>query len=226
VIAMRALAVLFVAVVVLLAPHVAAAEDPLPGRMPELRLPPTAQQPRGPLVVGTWVEYSVYQRRTNRRVRLHWAFVGKDGGKQWWEMAFREGGRDPLVIKMLIRGSLHRADQMERVILQIGSGQPLELPKEQGQKLMDVYLRRPRGASVRDHGTVRLTVAAGTFSCRHFTWKDSEGQEAAEWTSEAARIFGLVRFRTPALELELINQGRGARSRVTRLPAKWHLPGR
>jgi len=204
----------------------ARAGDPLPGRMPGVQLPPRLQKPQGKIRVGSWVEFSVRSITKRRRFRLHWAVVGKVGRSFWWELTFREARKPVARIKTLIKGTVTKPSHIKRVIVQTGTSQPLELPMKSGRKLMKVYLRKRRGVAIKDHGTVRLKVAAGTFLTRHQSWKDTSGQTVHEWISRKAGIWGLVRFRTPQLEMELIGQGRGARSRIRGIPAKWHIPGR
>ncbi|MFH2006160.1 MAG: hypothetical protein ABI333_06205 [bacterium] len=207
-------------------PQPARAADPLPGRMPGLALPPRLRQPTGTVRVGSWVEYSLYDVTQRRRVRLHWALVGKIGTGRWWEMTFREARKPPLRIKTLIQGAVSKPSHIKRVIVQSGRDQALELPVKTGQKIMNVYLRRRQGAAIRNLGAATLVTAAGTFQTRHHSWKDENGQTIHEWTSPTAFIWGLVRFRSPRFRMELIRQGRGARSKIRGIPAKWHLPGR
>ncbi len=204
----------------------ARADDPLPGRMPGMQLPPRLQKPMGKVSVGSWVEFSVKDNVKRRRFRLHWALVGKTGRSYWWELTFREARKPMMRIKTLIQGTVTKPNRIKRVIVQSGTSQALELPMKSGQKLMNVYLRKRRGARMKDHGAVTLKVAAGTFATRHYSWKDTAGQTVHEWISRKAGIWGLVRFHSPRFQMELIGQGRGARSRIRGIPAKWHLPGR
>jgi hypothetical protein len=204
----------------------ARAGDPLPGRMPGVQLPPRLQKPQGKIRVGSWVEFSIQDITKRRRFRLHWALVGKTGHSYWWELTFRQARKPVMRIKTLIKGTVTKPSRIKRVIVQSGTSQPLELPMKSGQKLMNVYLRKRSGAKTKDHGVVTLKVAAGTFQARHYSWKDTSGQTVHEWTSRKAGIWGLVRFRSSRFRMELIGQGRGARSRIRGIPAKWHLPGR
>jgi len=202
------------------------AVDPLPGRMPGLQLPPRLQKPTGKVRVGSWVEFSVRDITKQRRFRLHWALVGKTRRSYWWELTFRQARKPIMRIKTLIPGPLKKPGRIKRVIIQTGTSQPLELPVKSGQKLMNVYLRRRRGARMKDHGTVQMKVAAGTFLTRHYSWQDATGQTVHEWISDKAGIWGLVRFTSSRFAMELIGQGHSARSRIRGIPAKWHLPGR
>ena len=204
----------------------ARAGDPLPGQMPGLKLPPRFRRPVGKVQVGSWVEYSLHDQLHRRRARLHWAMVGKIGKLHWWELSLREARKPVLRIKTLVKGSVANPSQITRVIVQTGLSQALELPLKTGQKLMDVYVRPRRGGAFKTVGRERITVAAGTFDARHITWKDAQGQQVHEWVSKAAGIWGLVRFRTPRFRLELIGFGRGARSKIRGVPAKWRLPGK
>lgn len=200
--------------------------DPLPGRMPGLRLPPRMEKPAGPVKVGSWCEFSVRDLRLKTRMRLHWALVGQESsGETWWEMTFRRPRQPSLRIKLLSRGKRSSPDKLQRVILQTGNTPPLELPLQQGQRVMDVYLRRGAASGLQDLGLVRLTTPAGVFQTRHHRWKDHSGQLVEEWSSPTAAIWGMVRFRTERFEMELIGQGEGATSRIRGTPRKWHLPG-
>lgn len=200
--------------------------DPLPGRMPGLRLPPRMEKPAGPVKVGSWAEFSVRDLRMKSRMRLHWALVGTEpGGGTWWEMTFRKARQPALRIKLLGKGKGNSPDQLLRVILQTGQSPPLELPLRQGQRVMDLYLRRGAASGLQDLGLVRLTTPAGVFQARHHRWRDHRGQLMEEWSSPAAAIWGLVRFQSPRFEMVLIGQGQGATSRIQGTPTKWHLPG-
>jgi hypothetical protein len=204
----------------------ARADDPLPGRMPGLRLPPRLRKPQGKVSVGSWVEFSLHDRTKHRRIRMHWALVGKTGRAYWWELSLREARRPVMRIKILIQGTVTKPTRIKRVIIQHGTSQALELPLKTGQKIMNVYLRRRRGSKIKNHGTARITVAAGTFDTHHYSWLDESGQTIHEWTSRKAGIWSLVRFQSSRFRMELIGQGRGARTRIRGIPAKWHIPGR
>jgi hypothetical protein len=184
------------------------------------------EKPAGPVKVGSWGEFSVRDLRLKTRMRLHWALVGKEpSGEIWWEMTFRKPRQPALRIKMLSRGKQSSPEQLLRVILQTGQSPPLELPLKQGQRVMDLYLRRGAATGLQDLGLVRLATPAGVFQARHHRWKDHDGQLVEEWSSPAAAIWGMVRFRTQRFEMELIGQGEGATSRIRGTPRKWHLPG-
>ncbi len=213
-------------VTLVLATDTAHAGDPLPGRMPGMQLPPRLQKPMGKIKVGSWVEFSMHDLTRRRRFRLHWALVGKTPRGYWWELTFREARKPLMRIKTLIHGTVTKPSRIKRVIVQSGTTRPLELPIKSGQKLLNVYLRKKSGGRMKDHGAQTLKVAAGTFKTRHYSWKDATGQTVHEWISSKAGIWGLVRFRSPRFKMELLGQGRSARSRIRGIPAKWHLPGR
>lgn len=205
--------------------HGAPASDPLPGRMPGLRLPPRMETPVGPVKVGSWVEFSVRDLKQEGRVRLRWALVERGADGQWWELTFRMPRQQPLRIKALSQGEGSSPDRVRRVILQTGTSPPLELPLKQGQKLMDMYLRPGAAVKVQELGRVQVTTAAGVFQTQHRRWIDHQGQPVEEWTSPAAGIWGLVRFKNPRFEMELIGQGTGAASGIRGTPTRWHIPG-
>jgi hypothetical protein len=184
------------------------------------------EKPAGPVKVGSWAEFSVLDVRAKTRMRLHWALVGKEAGSgSWWELTFRKPRQPSLRIKLLGKGSGNNPEELLRVILQTGQSTPLELPLKQGQRVMDMYIRRGDASGFKDLGAVRLITPAGTFQTRHHRWRDPDGQLVEEWTSPAAAIWGMVRFRTSRFELELIGQGEGATSRIRGAPRKWHIPG-
>ncbi len=201
------------------------AADPLPGRMPPLRLPSRMQQPTGPVVVGSWAEYSIHDTQARRRLRLHMALVKKRGHYYWWEMTFRMARLPVLRMRLKVRGKAVRADRVKRVIVQSGTQRPLILPLKKGQQLMNLYIRRKPGTHTRDLGIAQITTPAGRFAARHLVWTDTQGHRADEWSSKAATLWGLVRYRGPRFRMELIGQGKGARSQIRGVPAKWHLPG-
>ena len=203
----------------------ARAQDPLPGRMPQLQLPPRMQTPLAGVVVGGWVEYSMVDRKTAKRLRLHWALVGQEGSKRWWELTIRDGQQPAMRIKSLVRGPVNQPSHVERVIVQTGSQTPLELPLKQGQQLVDVYTRPRPGGRIRDLGTEKIVTAAGTFESRHHAWTDADGFGAEEWTSPAVALWGLVRFQNRRFLMELVGHGKNARSQVTGVPVRWQIPG-
>jgi hypothetical protein len=175
--------------------------------------------------VGSWVEYSTVDQRTSKRIRMHWALVGQEGTKRWWELTIRDGQQLPLRIKSLVRGPVNQPSHVERVIVQTGNQTPLEMPLKQGQRLVDVYTRPRPGGQLRNLGVERIVTAAGTFETRHQAWTDADGNAAEEWTSPAVSLWGLVRFQNQRFRMELIGHGRNARSQVTGVPVKWQIPG-
>jgi hypothetical protein len=199
--------------------------DPLPGQMPELRLPQRLQRVQERPTIGHWVEYSIYDRLRKRRLRLRMALVGKKGKRYWWEFTFRQARLPVLRLKMRVRGTITRVDRLERVILQTGNQRPLEIPLKKGQQMLDMYIKKRPGTKVVDRGKTTVKTAAGTFRARHFVWKDASGFRAQEWSSPKAGLWGLVRYRSKRLRMELIGKGKGARSRIRGVPAKWHIPG-
>lgn len=206
-------------------PRLARAGDPLPGRLPGLKLPSRLSRAPARIEVGTWVEYSLRDRVLRRRVRIRWALVARAAHGFWWEVSFRQSHTPPLHIKVLSKGSVARPDRLRRVIVQSGSARPLELPLKQGQRIMDMYARPGASTPVRRLGTVTLTTPAGRFVTTRQRWTDAAGQTLEEWTSPTARLFGLVRFRSPRFEMLLIRQGAHARSNIRGTPARWRIPG-
>lgn len=213
------------AAALLVAAPAARGADPLPGRMPGLQLPPRMERPAGPVKVGSWAEFAVVDRRLRTRLRLHWALVATDPRGRWWELTFRKPRQPTLRIKLLAREKTTGPTAALRVIVQAGNNPPLELPLKQGQKVMDLYLRRGAAGAPTDLGKVRLSTAAGTFQTHHRRWRDDQGQLVEEWSSPSAAIWGLVRFRNARFEMELIGQGTGAVSRIRGTPTRWHIPG-
>jgi hypothetical protein len=199
----------------------ALASDPLPGLMPKGELPDALKKVTARTKVGSWVEYSVWQKRVKQRYRWKMALVGKEGkNKYWWEYQIQWGRLRSLVIKILLRGPMHDPKKLVRAIWKPGGHQAVEIPVRKGKKLVDLYALRPRGKG-KLVGKRALQVAAGRFATMYFVSKNRRGQMVHFWTSKSVPIMGLVKLASPSIRLELIGYGSRARSMIRGKPGRW-----
>ncbi|MBI5482623.1 MAG: hypothetical protein HY906_27460, partial [Deltaproteobacteria bacterium] len=131
----------------------------------------------------------------------------------WVELTLAMPGVDRLVIKCLVKGDSRRPESIRRVILKAGNLQAVEVVGGPPAEAAPRY-QSPGGGGSKRLGTETVRVPAGAVSAEHLrvTTKD---EVADAWTSTKVPLFGLVKFKSKEVIMELAGSGTDARSQIS-----------
>ena len=193
-------------------PAIASAQDPG-------TLLPSLQTAKGGVKPGTWVRYTLFNRRTGEVSSMRIAALERTKTGQWVEIGITDSRRRTLVFKTLLRGSLARPTGVLKTIVQPPGHQPVEVPTEQAKLKLPTMSSRP-DPDARLVGRGKVKVAAGTFTATHHRKRDKNGVVTEIWSTTEVPGWPMIKARTPAVVLELAGFGKGARSRIRGKPGK------
>ncbi len=193
--------------------------------MPSLPVPAELMGDASRVQVGQWVEYDYRAGRMRAPIILHIAIVGREDDGLWVETTYEQDGGNRIISKILTAGGFGESARARRVILQGPGLPPVELDANAAGPEATGAPRGPQPAAGRLAvvGDESLRVVAGTFAARHLRGP-VRGGEAEMWTSARVPLGGVLRFRGPALFMELRAFGFGATSRVRGTPGRLDLP--
>ncbi len=199
---------------------------PLPSQSPSpYRLKMLSTTPEKDIPIGTWVEYAVTDRKDRKGYRMKIAFVGReDGGRRTWiEIALTGIGR-PIYLKMLMQGSPGSPGEFQRLIMQAGDMQPMEMPVVQTSELLPMLPRKPLVAP-QVVGNVDLNTPAGQFpQSLHIRAVNADGELMNFYHHRQALMWSLVKLEDGRFTMELVGQGTGAVSRIRQTPVPFRIP--
>jgi len=211
----------------LFVPHAAAQKQgPLPSNSPppvQLKLMGTT--PNKDIKLGTWVEYAVTDGQEKKNYKMKIAFVGREGGGKfsWLEITLAGLGRT-VYLKLYMEGNPGAARQVKRLIMQIGSMQPMEMPLIKMNDVLPILMQKPI-MSPKVVGNVDLRTPAGLFpGTMHVRAVNADGQLMNFYHHKQALMWSLVKLQDGRFEMELIGQGLGAVSRIRQTPVPFHMP--
>jgi hypothetical protein len=175
---------------------------------------------------GAWAEYNaVYQKEP---YTMRYAVIGTEarGGKhlQWVEMRMSGGPNgQSMIYQVLVPGSLAELDQVQEIVFKSGdkpamkmNGMMLNMMRGQLEK-QSFYTQACQGVTL--VGKESLKVPAGSFDALHF--RNSE-HGVDSWLASSAP-FSMVKTTGKNFEMELADQGDGAKSSITEKPQE--MPG-
>ncbi|MBS2030876.1 MAG: hypothetical protein JST54_23435 [Deltaproteobacteria bacterium] len=174
--------------------------------------------PIGPFApeVGQWVIYKIGQGDTASYLRI--GLLSREntphGKAEWLEMSFGprpEGGVTSM--KYLTTGDPRDAQSLQRLVIRLGGGQPMELTgKELAALRRDDEANTSRGEAgqpeVRGEPETKQ-VTAGTFTTHRV-----EMPTSTLWISDDAPMFHLVAGVMHGVPFELYSSGKGAQDWV------------
>jgi hypothetical protein len=141
-------------------------------------------------VVGNGAAYDITSK-TGDTTSMELTIVGKDSDGYWMEMAMNgpkmHGGMVMKSLTVLNGSDMHTS----RMIMQMGGGQPMEMPSQMVQARHKDQATDFRGSS-EDVGSETITVPAGTFVCEHYRAKDGSGDT---WFSAKISPWGMVKHQ-------------------------------
>ena len=201
--------------------------------------PPIVEMPRlfGSFTLrnGVWSEYAVTEKETGRKTSMRLAVVGEEGGSYWYEVRLVEGGNRN-IIKMLLTGDPGNSENIQRLIIQSGENQAMEMPKEfvsMGRKMAASMFESRSGAAVASNPEVKVmeiarrevTVPAGTFETAQRKLTDAGGKVLASYDINSKVLpIGVVISDTEQTSMELLAYGTDATSEVNGEPVVFTPP--
>jgi len=162
--------------------------------------------------VGSWAEYLVFDVRKKSSLRLRMAIVERTEAGTWTELTLAAPGLDRLIVKCLVKGDSRNPEAVRRVILKAGNLQPVEIVGANVAEAAPRY-EAPLG-SPKSLGIETVRVPAGAIRAEHVRIS-GKGETQDAWISKAIPLFGLVKFRSRDLILELTDSGTNAKSHIT-----------
>jgi hypothetical protein len=168
-------------------------------------------------VVGNGAAYDI-QSKNGDTTSMEVTIVGKeivDGNDGFWmEMAMNSprmhGGMVVKFLTVLNGSDTHTA----RMIMQMGGGQPMEMPAQMVQARHKDQPTDIRGMS-EDVGSETITVPAGTFTCEHYRAKDGSGDT---WVAEKVSPWGMVKHQGTDATMVLTKVITDAKDKITGTP--------
>jgi len=201
-------------------------QGPLPSHSPSpVQLKLLGTTPDKDIKLGSWVEYAVADGQQKKNYKMKIAFVGREGGGKfsWLEITLAGIGRT-VYLKLYMEGNPGSAGLVKRLIMQIGTMQPMELPLMKMTDVLPILSQKPIVAP-KVVGNVDLRTPAGAFpGSLHIRAVNAEGQLMNFYHHKQALMWSLVKLNDGRFEMELIGQGLGAVSRIRQTPVPFHLP--
>jgi hypothetical protein len=142
----------------------------------------------------------------------HETVNGKDG--YWLEMT-NEQKMGLMVFKTLVVPGA--PDAPTRTIMQMGSGQPMEMPM-QGRMGSSAKPNLDVRNGGQDLGKESVTVPAGTFSCEHY--RSNDGGDV--WVSSQVPPFGVVKSSGNGSTMVLTKVITGAKDKIIGTPVPFN----
>jgi len=170
----------------------------------------------GKIEPGSWVRYTMLIRKTNTVARVKFSALGKEEGRQWFELAIKDQMRRTMIFRALIKGSLSKPEGVEQVIVQAHGQRPLRLP---GSMLKNPFPGFSSGPSKKAKliSTGKLKVAAGTYKARHYRTV-KKGKTRDVWFSDEVPAWPMVKVITGGVVMELAAHGDKATSAIKGKP--------
>jgi hypothetical protein len=150
---------------------------------------------------------------------IEFALVGKESvnGKDgyWMEWTMTSGRMGQMIMKTLIVPGA--TDAPTRMIMQMGGGQPMEMPS-QGRMGAQPKPNTDIREGGQDLGKESITLPAGTFSCEHYRSKDGGDY----WISSQVPLFGMVKSVNNGSTMVLTKAITGAKDKITGTPVPFN----
>lgn len=152
------------------------------------------------------------------KTTVEFALVGKEtvnGKDGYWLEWTTPGKMGEMIMKTLIVPGA--TDAAPRVIMQMGKGQPMEMPA-QNRMGMSVKPNFDVRSGAQDLGKESVTVPAGTFSCEHYRSKDG----GDTWVASNVPPFGMVKSSNNGSTMVLTKLITGAKDKITGTPVPFN----
>jgi hypothetical protein len=180
----------------------------------------------GKVPVGSWSEYEVSFGGTPP-MTSRMALVAKGTAGNTIEtsvqggMMAMVGGK--MVMSMTLPPGAEKAGRVSKLVMQMGTADPMEMPLENGQ---DRQFTKPDPKRL--VGSEKIEVRGGSFKTKHYREKTAAGDTYDFWVNDGVLPLGLVKLSgeqkaNPAMKggfkFELLARGKDAKAQITK-PAK------
>jgi hypothetical protein len=180
----------------------------------------------GKVPVGSWSEYEVSFGGTPP-MTSRMALVAKGTAGNTIEtsvqggMMAMVGGK--MVMSMTLPPGAEKAGRVSKLVMQMGTADPMEMPLENGQ---DQQFTKPDPKRL--VGTEKIEVRGGSFKTKHYREKTAAGDTYDFWVNDGVMPLGLVKLsgeqkENPSMKggfkFELLARGKDAKPQITK-PAK------
>lgn len=159
-------------------------------------------------------------------MKQRFALVGRDASTFIMEMSM-EGPMIPTggkaTIRVLLDANENKADRVKKVIMQLGDGDPMEMPSAGASMPKGQFGKVDPKKLV---GAQEIKVAAGTFKTKHYRDATTSGETFDYWVNEDVMPFGLVKLEGDVkavaggpggpVTMQLAARGRDAKPTVTK----------
>ena len=184
---------------------------------------------------GVWSEYAIFDKATGKRTVMRMSIVGVEEDSYWYEVVNREG-QGSNIVKMLVKGDPNDPENIQRLIMQIGTNPAQEMPRDfvlMGRRMAGHMFEQRSGISASPKVNLKnisvgegvVTVPAGTFDVGLHHIVDDGGKVYAEYKfSQDVRPFGVVTSDTENTTMVLVGHGTGAKSLITEEPTMMTQP--
>lgn len=172
--------------------------------------------------VGSWAQYNMTMG-TMPPMNMKMALVGHAAAGNTLEMAVEGGPAAKVGGKIITQMTLSPGSEgkVQKLILQMGAGDPMEMPVEAAQ---GKQFTKPDPKTLVKAETIK--VAAGSFKTKHYRDKTPQGDTIDYWVSESVAPIGLVKFETSQsspmvggpIKMELAATGKDAKTSITKAP--------
>jgi len=190
-----------------------------PGAWAQQQLLPQLQTASDVVEPGTWVRYTLFNRKTYEVSSVRIVALEREDKGQWMEIDLTDQRRNTTVFKALVEGSLAQPKKVLRTVVQPPGHQPIELPPKQAKvQLPKLGPKLDSKARIVSRGKVK--VAAGTFTATRYRSKDQSGRVTEIWSSDDVQGWPMIKAATPHALLELTGHGTGGRSKIRGKPAQ------
>ncbi len=181
--------------------------------------------------VGDYAELHFSSARSDD-LDIRFAVVGSEdvNGQPHYRMEIvlsRPGSQEQMITQLLVPSYPFDVKDVKDYVLKLPDQPATRMPQPMIQRMASSGATEMAWeqacAEAQDLGTAEITVAAGTFTARHFLTTDERGQQGEAWLS-AEIPFAVVRMEHPDGSMELTRYGSGATAQLTEKPIELRMP--
>ncbi|MGM0597877.1 MAG: hypothetical protein ACQES9_12655 [Myxococcota bacterium] len=176
--------------------------------------------------IGSWIEYSLFDKQKQKKLKLKIAFVGRaDGGRSSWIEISISGMNQVIRVKMLFEGNPGaKIKNPKKAIIKMGHLYPMSLPLPKTKKMLPMIYRQPMMKPVILSPRTIKTPAGEFKRATGARGMDPNGNVVEVYNHKNIRLNGFLKFEDSRFKMVLIGQGKGARSRIKQKPAPFSVP--
>jgi hypothetical protein len=176
--------------------------------------------------IGSWIEYSLYDKQKQKKMKLKIAFVGRtDGGRSSWMEISVSGMNQVIRVKMLFEGNPGaKMKNPKKAIIKMGNLYPMSMAVPKTKKMLPMIYRQPMIKPVILSPRTIKTPAGEFKGATGAKGIDPGGNVIEIYNHKNIRLNGFLKFEDSRFKMVLIGQGEGARSRIKQKPVPFSVP--